>query len=91
MVCSDVRSVTGRNLFTMKEETKMNIRAGHTNHNELNTWQVYEPKEGQEWKLPLLVSLLSIRDSCWEITFDDESESLDKNIIQLFIDNICTS
>ena len=78
LVCSDVRSVTGQNLFTIKEETKMNIRAGHTNHNELNTWQVYKPKGGQEWKLPLLVSLLS-------------SESLDKNIIQLFIDNICTS
>ena len=90
-VCSDIRSLTGRNLFTIKEESKVNVRAGVTQHTELNNWQVYVPKEGQEWKLPLLVSLLSIRDSCWEITFDDESEGLERNIIQVFLDNICTN
>ena len=91
LVCNDIRSLTGRNLFTIKEESKVNVRAGLTQHTELNNWQVYDPKEGQEWKLPLLVSLLAIRDSCWEISFDDESESLQRNVIQVFLDSICTS
>ena len=52
---------------------------------------VYNPPEGQEWKLPLMTSLLQIRDSNWEVLFDDEAEGLGNNIVQIFLDNICTS
>ena len=89
LVCNDIRSLTGRNLHTIKTETKMVIRPSITSHLELTSWFVYDPPEGQEWRLPLMVSLLEIRDSNWEVLFDDETEGLGQNIIQIFLDSIC--
>ena len=88
-VTSDIRSLSGRNLEVIKEETKLNIRAGVTSHTEVTTWMVYDPPVGEEWRLPLLVSLLAVRDLGWEILFNDDDEGLDNNIIQLFVDNVC--
>ena len=88
-VCKDIRSLTGRNLHMMKEETKLNIQVGTTSHIELSPWMVYDPPAGEEWRLPLLVSLLSVRDLGWEILFNDDEEGLENNVIQLFLDSVC--
>ena len=89
LVCNDVRSLTGRNFNTIQVETKLQIKPGVSKHTELLAWMVYDPPDGQEWKLPLLSSLLAIRDSEWGIIFNDETEGLDNNFIQVLIDNIC--
>ena len=87
--CKDIRTLTGRNLHSMKEDTKIVVRPGITSYIELLTWRTYQPPENQEWKLPLMISLLEIRDSNWEVLFDDDLESIGPNIIQIFLDNIC--
>ena len=80
----DVRSLTGRNIDTIKEETSLDIRAGVTSHLELSTWMVYNPPDGEDWRLPLLTSLLAVRDSGWEISFNDEDEALDNTSYSYF-------
>ena len=89
LVCQDVRSLTGRNFHTIGEATQMNIRPGVSHQSELSTWIVYEQPEGEEWRLQFLLSLLAIRDQGWEVIFDDETELVNNNLIQIFIDNIC--
>ena len=86
---NDIRSLTGMNLHTIKKETGKIIRPSITSHTELTSWLVYDIPEGQEWRLPLMISLLEIRDSNWEVLFDDEEEGLGQNIIQIFLDSIC--
>ena len=48
---------------------------------------VYSAPDGQEWKLPLLVSLLAIRDENWEVLFDgDDEDEIQENDIQTLIE-----
>ena len=89
LVCNDIRSLTGMNLHTIKNETGKIIRLSITSHTELKSWLVYDITVGQEWRLPLMISLLEIRDSNWEVLFDDEEEGHGQNIIQIFLDSIC--
>ena len=45
-----------------------------------------------EWKLPLLVSLLAIRDENWEVLFDgDDEDEIQENDIQTLIDEVTTN
>ena len=88
--CNDIRSVTGRNLKAMSEEIGMPIRAGVTSPREISNWRVYKPGIGEEWRLPLVVSLLEIRDNNWELKFNDENETLDIQDIQFILDDVCT-
>ena len=49
---------------------------------------MYPVPGDQEWKVPLLVSILAIQDEEWEIPFcnDDDAAELPKAILQ----DICT-
>ena len=90
-VIKDIHSLTGRNIHWIKQDTGIIVRIGVTRPMELKAWQSSLPPEGEEWKFPLLSSLLAIRDTTWEIIFDDETESVGNNITQLIIDNVCIS
>ena len=39
--------------------------------------------------LPLLVSLLEMRDSRWEVNFDEETQKVNVEEIEAMIENVC--
>ena len=55
----------------------------------LRNYRVYETPEGEEWRLPLLVSLLEIRDSRWGLQFDEEMGQIGEDDITMMINNVC--
>ena len=73
--------------------TGVRIIPGVTNKSELTAIKVYPIPEDQKWRLPLLESLLEIRDDQWEIRFEeeDDDDQLDDDDIEGMIADICTS
>ena len=90
-VCKDIRTVTALNLATIQEETGLLVLPGKTMPCELMNWRVYKPEEDKSWIMPLLSSLLEIRDERWEVNFNKETEQLMPDELQTVIDGICTS
>ena len=52
---------------------------------------MYETPPGHEWRLPLLVSSLEIRDSRWAIDFDEETMMMSDGDIKEMIYDVCVS
>ena len=48
---------------------------------------LYQARE--EWRLPLLVSLLEIRDSNWAVNFDEEVGGFKEDEITNLISTVC--
>ena len=71
LVKDDVRSTVGSNLRTIFLDTDIQVIPGITSKAALVNYTVYETKG--DWQIPLLTSLLEIRDDNWEVKFDDES------------------
>ena len=93
-VCDDVRSLTGANLRKIKNVTGINVTPGITSQVQFNNCWVYEVPEGDEWKLPLLHSLLEIRSENWEILFNEEEEGsgdFDGDDLSTMIEEVCTT
>ena len=61
IVQSDVRSTTGGNLRKIFLDTGVQVIPGLTNKANIGDFQVYKYSEEEQWRLPLLVSLLEIR------------------------------
>ena len=57
----------------------------------MNNYYVYDTPVDQEWRVPLLVSLLEIKNDRWSIDFDEESEKFSEDELTLLLDNVCTS
>ena len=57
----DVRSTTGGNLRKIFLDTGVQVIPGTTNKGEISDFRVYKYPEEEHWRLPLLVSLLEIR------------------------------
>ena len=54
---------------------------------------MYKYSDEEQWCLPLLVSLLEIRNENWEVLFNDEGDDedhLDENDLKDMIEAICT-
>ena len=68
------KSFTGLNLRRILLDTGVKIVPGITSGCSLINYRVYKVPEGEEWRLPLLVSLIEVRDSRWTIQFDEETE-----------------
>ena len=90
-VKSDCRSLTGGNLRKMLLETGVKVQPGVTKGYLLSQYRVYETPAGQEWRVPLLQSLLEIRDNRWSLQFDEETGNLNADEITTLIDNVCVS
>ena len=56
-------SVTGANLRKILLDSGVYVIPGQTTGFELNSYMVYKIPVGQEWRIPLLISILDIRDS----------------------------
>ena len=76
--------------MTIGEETGVFVRVGVTSPQEIGDWRVYKPEVGEEWRFPLVVSLLEIRDKNWELKFNEEKETLEDQEIQTILNDIST-
>ena len=88
---ADARSTVGSNLRTILIDTDVQVIPGITTKWALSDFTVYEVKG--DWQVPLLTSLLEIRDDNWEVKFDDESRKnggLDNDIVDMITD-ICVN
>ena len=47
------------------------------------------PPQEAKWKIPLLESLIEIRDQRWEILFDEEDESVTEDDVTAMIGRLC--
>ena len=93
VVQNDVRSQTGGNLKKILMDTGVKIIPGITHKSEFDAFKVYPIPEDQKWRLPLLESLLDIRDEQWEIRFEeeDDEDQLDEDDIEGMIVDVCTT
>ena len=82
-------SVTGGNLRKILQDSQVRVTPGRTKGFALNDSVVHKTPAGEEWRLPLLVSLIEIRDSKWEINFDEEAGSLKVDEITNLISTVC--
>ena len=91
LVFKDARSSTGSNIKTILQETGELIVPGNTSKGILSNFSVYKTPTDQEWRIPLLVSLIEIRNSNWTVTFDEEDakKELDKDTIEQLIQSVC--
>ena len=90
IIQSDIRSVTASNLKTILLETDKLIIPGTTNKLTLKEYNVYQTPQGEEWRAPLITSLLQIKEDQWVIEFDQEGEEfLPNDVIKIMIDSIC--
>ena len=90
---NDVRSTTGGNLRDILINTGVKVFPGVTIANQVSKYMVYKIPENNEWKIPLLISLLEIREDRWEILFDEESTEgkITRDDITTMIDDLCIS
>ena len=81
-------SITGGNLRKILQDTNVRVIPGRSKGFELRNYVVHKTPVGEEWRLPLLVSLLEIRDSNWEINFDEEAGGLNEDEITNLISSV---
>ena len=55
----------------------------------LHDYLVYKVPTGQDWRLPLLVSLLEIKDDQWVIEFDEETDKFSEDEVTSLVNNVC--
>ena len=87
----DVRSLIGGNLRKIQLVTGIKIVPGVTAPVQLRNCRIYKAPEGEEWRLPLLQSLLEIRSENWEILFNEELENYEGDDISTMIEEVCST
>ena len=93
-VIGDVRSHVGSNARKVFLDTNIRIIPGWTRSSDLKQYRVYQPPEGEEWRLGVLESLLEIKGDNWSVTFneeEDEEEEFEENDIEMMIYEVCTT
>ena len=91
VIKSDVRSVTGSNLRKILLDTGHSIIPGVTKKMSLDNYRVYKIPEGEEWRVPLIDSLLEVKAGNWAIEFDEEEDNFDGNAVKLMLDRACSN
>ena len=89
-VSTSTKSVTGNNIRCILKQTDTLIIPGKTSKDSLSNYKVYNIPDGEEWRVPLLESLMAIREKRWEVQFNEEAdENLNDDAIKLMIDRAC--
>ena len=89
-VSMNTKSVTGNNIRCILKVTDTLIIPGKTSKDSLSDYKVYNIPDGEEWRVPLLESLIEIREKRWEVQFNEEAnESLNEDAIKLLINRAC--
>ena len=92
MVASDVRSVTGSNLRSIMLHTGIQSVPGTMQGYLIKKQRRFKVPELEEWKVPLLHSLLQVRAGDFEIKWDDDAaDDEDVHVPCDILANICTS
>ena len=88
IVANDVKTLTGANIRKILLDTNLDPR--YASRHQLAKWRVYQPED--TWSVPLLVSLLELKDDNWEVNFDmeEEMETLSDDEIDFMIEAVCT-
>ena len=93
-VSSDVRSQAGTNLRKILMDSNILVLPGTTRPGSFSQYTVYPTPVGDEYKVPLILSLLSILEDNWEVLFneeDDDEDSLEENDLQFMINELCST
>ena len=90
VAAADVRSLTGSNMRSILLNTGVVVTPGVTQAATVKKQTLFPVPEAEEWKVPLLHSLLAVRAGEFEIMFDDE-EIQEIEIVDDILGNICTS
>ena len=90
-VSTSVQSVTGSNIRCILLESNVPIYPGISKSTILRDHKIYTMPAEDHWKIPLLKSLIELRNNQWEVLFDEEEHSFRGDEIQLMIDDVCTS
>ena len=77
-------------------DTGMHIIPGVTDKFSMSGVEVYEVKESEQWRLPVVYSLLEVRNDQWEIRFydgDDHNyyDMTEDDDIEDMLYDVCTS
>ena len=89
---SDVRSVTGSNIRSILVNTGVQVIPGVIQAATVKGLTLCKVPDGEQWKVPLLHSLLAVRAGDFEIAFDDDDQ--DDEVQEIGNDilwHICTS
>ena len=85
-VSRNTNSVTGSNIRCILNQTGTLIIPGKTSQSSLSDYNVYKIPNGEEWRVPLLKSLIEIREKRWEVQFSEEGDdTLNDDAIKLLI------
>ena len=76
---TDIRSVTDSNIRMISKESNIYIVPGISSKHQLRNFVAYPIPSGQEWKIPLLTSLIEIREGAWTVNFDEEDGDTENN------------
>ena len=87
---NDCRATTGANLREILLDTGVKAFPGVTNSSDLHSYVVNKLPSSEEWKFPLLVSLIELRDARWELIFDEDESTLKEDHIETMINSVCT-
>ena len=71
-VAADARSVNGSNLRSILLSTGVQLATGKTLVYSIKNKKLHEVPVGEEWKVPLIHSLIEIRSGEFKIEFDDD-------------------
>ena len=89
-VAADVRSVTGSNLRSIQLNTGVQVTPGQTTVSSIKKKVLHEVPVGEEWRVPLIHSLLEIRSGEFKLEFD-EDDIADNEIVDDVLLHVCTS
>ena len=91
LVKDDQRFTTGSNIRDILIETGIRISHKNTNKAQLQNFIVYKAPEEAKWKIPLLESLIEIRDHRWQVLFNEEEneQRMSEDNVTLMIDQLC--
>ena len=89
-MAADVRSVTDSNLRSIQLNTGVHVTPGQTLVSSIKKNVLQEVPVGEEWKVPLIHSLLEIRSGEFKLEFD-EDDFADNEIVDDVLLHVCTS
>ena len=90
IVSNVANSVTGSNIRHILNETGTLIVPGKTMKFALNNYEVYSVPSKEEWRIPLLSSLIEMKEKRWIVQFDEEDDgTLNDDAINLMIERAC--
>ena len=91
LAASDVRSVTGSNLRSILVNTGLHVVPNTNQAASLRKATLYSVPVAQEWKIPLIHSLLEVQAGKATIGFDEDEANDDEDMIKTILNEVCTA